>query len=1468
MLRQSARLLLVCLLWFLSHAWAQQTNNNLLSINSAAVSLQLDGGGIAYGLDREGQVWRKLNQASSNWQRLPGRFVALRVGMDDSVWGITNDAQVFKLNSQTWWQKFTADVTDIAIGPDGALVVLGTDGSTYQLDISTGEKLAKLPPTDLSITRIRSDEHGLLWAWSSVAPQPFLRRFDGRQWSSVDTPIGSGVRELSIGPQGAIMVVNQLGIVYRWDSAIKQWFLLDQLQDIGDVALGPADKPWFLTNSGRILTADLFIQNDTTRIETKPALFTRLLKWKRVRGASADISISSQGEVLTVDTESNVWQWKGKDNWTLMPGRMRKVAAAAQGVWGIDLEGRVLKFSGGYWAAQGLSQASHIAVADNGDAFALAENGKLFVFNAIKRQWFPGGGPTARYLAVGKSLPWLIDLQGVVWTWRDGAWFELPAINAQTIGVGSEGSVYITTPDQSIFWLDQKEKIWKAASGKASQIAVGLGGAPWIVGDRNETYGSTLFFSENDKIIQTRDAQNQVPNRPVFSIPPPAASILPQSNKPVTLTSFSGAYQDVGVGADGSVLAVGIDSGLYCLQKSEQRFAVINGAIGRKVAIDQNGMPWLINAAQDLQRFSQGRWQSLADFKASHVTVGSDGTVYAIEKNQQTVYKIIESAAVPIMGGDGTALRAKKLAALGSQLWLINSTDRVSMCTSRKCIAYNQTAQDIAASADGTVMIVDNSGALLRYDPKLDTFINYPTTVNLSKVVSLAPQGFPWLVSQAGIISGPVSKARNIASTEKDCAERFRSQALNTATVNLQLIARPDNVRVVPGGVFNPLANDSINGLIANQAAVMFRLTSASPLLAVISNGLQVSSQVPVGAELTATYTICAQPTGMPCSSSSISVTVISAQPPPIVSVPIVLQAQADNASVVVGATASINVLGNDLRNGLPVLSSQISLNLLSGSSQFMTVVGRAILINAGAQAGDSLVGSYAICALPTSTPCSTATLTVQVVAAPIVLQAIADNANMVVGLTATINVLVNDLSNGQSVVPFDVSLNLLAGSSQLMSVSNSAILINAGAQAGDTLLGRYVICVLPANTPCSTATLTVQVAAAPIVLQAQADAGSVAAGATVSINVLANDLRNGQPVLTSQVSLNLLAGSSQFFSVSGAAILVSSGAQAGDTLIGRYTICALPTNTPCSVGTVTVQVTAAPVVLQAQADTANVYTGVTATINVLANDLRNGLAVLPSQVNINLLAGSSQFMSVAGSAININPGASAGDTLQGNYAICALPSGVLCSTTTLTIQVAKALVLNPDAVTLNYNAAGTSFNLLANDTYLGQAITAPVNVMGTVSNAFAILLSQTGEIYMYAGAPGPAVHTATYSVCLSTAGNPCGTASAAITVGVPTLQALGWTATVAAGGFYEANNGVQYGAGLGTQDSVIITVTPSPQSSNFVNVFSNGVTSSPSRVTVNAFTPPNTVLTGTVDYCNRLQPTQCSTASWQITVQ
>jgi hypothetical protein len=1659
MSRQFGRLLLTCFLCWSTFVGAQQANSGLLSINSAAVSLQLDATGVGYGLDSEGQVWRKVNKTGSNWQRLPGRFAALRVGMDDSVWGITFDFQALKLISQAWWQKFAVDTTDIAVGPDGTVSALSADGKVYQLDAITGEKLTQLAAIDLPITRLRADEHGLLWAWSHTAPQSFLRRFDGKQWVVIAPPLAAGLRELAAGPQGAIMAVSQAGAVHRWDANSKQWLLLDQIKDVQDVAIGPEDKPWFLNNSGRILATDLFIQVEGARQETKPALFTRLLTWKRVRGAATDISVSAQRDVLTVDTQSNVWQWKGKDTWTLMPGRMRKVAAAAQGAWGIDLEGRVMRFAGGYWTAQGLAQATHIAVAENGDAFALADNGKLFVFNAAKRQWFFGGGPAASDLAVGKLLPWLIDLNGRVWTWRDGAWVELPAINAQTIGVGSEGSVYVTTPDQAIMWLDKRENIWKAASGKASKIAVGAGGAPWIIGERNETYGSTLFFAENDKAIDARDAQALAAIRPVFTIPPPAASILPPSTKPVSLTSFIGVYQDVGVGADGSVMAVGLDGGLYCLQRADQRFALIGGATGRQVAVDQNGMPWLINQAQDLQRFYQGRWQNIADFKALDVAIGTENAAYAIEKNQQIVHRFFDAVPSQVLGQDGNPIRAKKLAVLGAQLWLITPTDRVSMCTARKCNSYNQIAQDIATSAEGTVMIVDSTGALLRYDPKLDSFVSYQTSVMLSKALSLAPQGLPWLVSQSGIVSGATLLTKSSVATNKDCTARFQNKVPATNPVTVQLIARTDNVQVLPSGVFNPLTNDSINGLIPSSAAVIFRLVSGSPLLAAVANGVQVSAQATAGALLTATYTICVQPTGAPCSSALINVKVIS---PVVLPAPVVLLAQAETVSVVAGATASVNVLGNDLRNGQPVQASQVTVVLLAGSSQFMSVAGSSINIAVGGQAGDTLVGSYAICALPASTPCSTATLTVSVAAAPILLQAqsdagtvvvggsasfnvlandlrngqpvqvsqvnlkllagssqfmgvagsvinvavggqagstlvggysicalpgnspcstatltvsvtaapialqaqsdagsvaqgatasfnvlgndlrngqpvqtfqvsfnllagssqlmsssgsainiavgaqfgdilvgnyaicalpgntpcstatltvsvtaapitvqaVADTGSVVAGAAASFNVLVNDVRNGQPVQASQVSLNLLAGSSQLMSISGSAISIAVGAQSGDTLIGNYAICALPANTPCSTATLTVQVTAPPITLQAQADTGSVVQGATASFSVLANDLRNGQPVQASQVNLTLLSGSSQRMSVVGGAINVAVGAQAGDTLVASYSICALPGNTPCSTATLTIQVTAPPITLQAQADAATAYTGVTATINVLANDLRNGQVVQPAQVSLNLVAGASPFMSVVGSGININPGALAGEALFGSYTICALPSGLQCSTATLTVQVAQALVANSDVTTLAYNAAGTSFNLLANDTYLGQPIALAVNVAGAVGDAFALQLSPSGDILMFAGAPGPATHTATYTVCLPSVGNPCATNTVAITVGVPALQALGWTATVAAGGFFEANNGVQYGAGLGTQNSVMITVTPAPASANDISVVSNGITSSPSRVTVNPFTQPNKLLTGTVQYCNRLQPLQCSSAPWRITVQ
>ncbi len=179
-------------------------------------------------------------------------------------------------------------------------------------------------------------------------------------------------------------------------------------------------------------------------------------------------------------------------------------------------------------------------------------------------------------------------------------------------------------------------------------------------------------------------------------------------------------------------------------------------------------------------------------------------------------------------------------------------------------------------------------------------------------------------------------------------------------------------------------------------------------------------------------------------------------------------------------------------------------------------------------------------------------------------------------------------------------------------------MVVAPGTPAGNYIL-TYQICenLNPAN--CDQAEVTVPVTAP--VIDAVPDAGSAngMSGGVAVANVLANDLLNGVAVIPSEVTMTQVSTTNPNVTLnpSTGAVSVAAGTPAG-TYTVTYQICENLNPTNCDQTEVTVTVTAAPIVANNDAGSpVNGYTGGTSFTNVLADDLLNGLPVVPADVTL-----------------------------------------------------------------------------------------------------------------------------------------------------------------------------------------------------------------------------------------------------------
>ena len=169
---------------------------------------------------------------------------------------------------------------------------------------------------------------------------------------------------------------------------------------------------------------------------------------------------------------------------------------------------------------------------------------------------------------------------------------------------------------------------------------------------------------------------------------------------------LSGAAQDIGVGADGSVWVVGTNSvpggfGLWRWTGSE--WAAIDGGATR-IAVGPRGEPWVVNAEGRIFARRANGWRELPG-RASDIGVGANGEVwvigtdasaggFSIQRWTGNEWDRVDGAAVRIaVGPDGNP-------------WVVNSEGRIYQRQRGAWVEMPGRARDIGVSANGTPWVI------------------------------------------------------------------------------------------------------------------------------------------------------------------------------------------------------------------------------------------------------------------------------------------------------------------------------------------------------------------------------------------------------------------------------------------------------------------------------------------------------------------------------------------------------------------------------------------------------------------------------------------------------------------------------------------------------------------------------------------------------------------------------------------
>ncbi|WND82000.1 CARDB domain-containing protein [Lysobacter capsici] len=788
-------------------------------------------------------------------------------------------------------------------------------------------------------------------------------------------------------------------------------------------------------------------------------------------------------------------------------------------------------------------------------------------------------------------------------------------------------------------------------------------------------------------------------------------------------------------------------------------------------------------------------------------------------------------------------------------------------------VANNDTGTPVNGSTGGTA--VPN----VLVNDTLDGNPVTPADVTLTQVSTTNP-GVTLNTTTGAVNVAPGTPAGTYTLTYQIC-ELLNPTNCDDATVTVTVDAAPivanddtgTPVNGRTGGTAVPdvRVNDTLNGnpvVAADVTLSQVSTTNPGVTLNTTTGAVNVAPGTPAGT-YTLVYRLCEVLNPTNCDDATVTVTVDAAA----------IVANNDTGTPVngsTGGTAVPNVLVNDTLDGNPVTPADVTLTQVSTTNPGVTLntTTGAVNVAPGTPAGTYTL-TYQICELLNPTNCDDATVTVTVDAAPIVAND--DTGTPVNGSTggiAVTDVRGNDTLNGVAVTPAEVTLSQVSSTNPgiTLDTGTGAVNVAPGTPAGTYTL-VYRLCEVLNPTNCDDATVTVTVNAAPIV--ANDDTGAPVngrTGGTAVADVRGNDTLNGNPVVPAEVTLSQVSSTNP-----GITLNTGTGAVdvAPNTPAGTYTLvyrlCEVLNPSNCDDATVTVTVNAAPIV--ATNDTGapvDGRSGGVAVPNVLVNDTLNGNPVTPADVALTQVSTSNPGVTLdpATGAVNVAPGTPAGSyTLT--YQICELLNPSNCSTATVSVTVNATVIDAVDdvvATPVNGNTGGTNvINVLANDTLGGSAVN-PVDVNVTPVSSGPLTVKADGGVDVAPGTPA-GTYTVTYQLCEVLNPSNCDTATVTITVTAPAI-----TATDDPAG----------GTGVTPQNTPVTTNV-------IANDTLNGAPIDPNLVTITVSTDPSngTVVVntdGTITYtpranfsgtdsyvytiCEKLNPTNCATATVTVTVQ
>lgn len=528
-------------------------------VQGKAKVLSISAKGQAVALGPDGEVWQW--KGKDQWQRLPGSFERIALAPSGLPMAVTAQGRIFSYRGSQWIEV-PGQALDIAITPQGAIWILLPDGSPAYWDLAAGWVSLNAPGNAVRLAVGSSNI-----PWVATRDGQVLSYASGG-WQAHEGVVATDV---AIGPDGGVFVVTKDRTPARFDDFLQRWEAINT--EAVALAIGPGDKPWVVNARGEIYASSLFEEPVLGGGECSAAVGGKLpdfrqADFRQVLGAARSLAIGKDGNVMAIDTDSNLGQWRNSSQrFKSFPGQMVRIAVAPDGKpWGVTAKGEVWRHDGSKWLlVRSIFTARDVAVACNGTVMAAASDESLYKYNAgtdafekVMPPRLDDPPPKGKKLALDPAgRPWTIHDE---WVYRcDVQPCERQALRAREIAIGPEGTLLAVDLDGNLQSFNARDNRWERTGLVGTvAVAVGPGGKPWIVRNGTEVWASALFNRKEDKDDLTAAATQSTPVNTTNAVSPfTFSTTLVFDEVPYTgLPSAPDWPHYLAIGASGKVMVV------------------------------------------------------------------------------------------------------------------------------------------------------------------------------------------------------------------------------------------------------------------------------------------------------------------------------------------------------------------------------------------------------------------------------------------------------------------------------------------------------------------------------------------------------------------------------------------------------------------------------------------------------------------------------------------------------------------------------------------------------------------------------------------------------------------------------------------------------------------------------------------------------------------------------------------------